>query len=74
MTVDLGCDVSFRDVKQGSEESFRVVPIGQGDVAHRLLASDSPVARALMGHQPGDTVEVHLPRGTRRLLITQVAA
>jgi transcription elongation GreA/GreB family factor len=32
------------------------------------------VARALMGHQPGDTVEVHLPRGTRRLLITQVEA
>jgi transcription elongation factor GreA len=74
MTVDLGCAVSFRDVKQGSEESFRLVPTGQSDVAHRMLAADSPVGRALMGHVLGDTVEVHVPSGTRRLLITQVAA
>ena len=74
MTVDLGCNVSFRDVKQGSEESFRLVPIGQSDVAHRMLAADSPVGRALIGHEPGETVEVHVPTGIRRLLITAVAA
>jgi transcription elongation factor GreA len=74
MTVDLGCNVSFRDVKHGSEESFRLVPTGQSDVAHRMLAADSPVGRALIGHEPGDTVEVHAPRGIRRLLITGVVA
>ncbi len=74
MTVDLGLDVSFRDVKSGAEESFHLVAPGRSDVAHRMLAADSPVGRALIGHEPGDTVEVQVPTGTRRLLITAVAA
>ena len=74
MTVQLGHDVSFRDVASGSEESFRLVPNGEGDVAHRLLSADSPVARALLGREPGDTVSVHVPRGTRQLLITAVTS
>ncbi|HKN93060.1 MAG TPA: GreA/GreB family elongation factor [Thermoleophilaceae bacterium] len=74
MTVDLGLDVSFRDVKSGAEESFHLVPAGRSDVAHRMLAADSPVGRALLGHEPGETVEVHVPTGTRRLLITAVHA
>ncbi|HEX6458304.1 MAG TPA: GreA/GreB family elongation factor [Thermoleophilaceae bacterium] len=74
MTVDLGLDVSFRDVRSGAEESFRLVPTGEGDVAHRMLAADSPVGRALLGHAAGDTVEVHVPSGTRRLVITGVTA
>jgi transcription elongation factor GreA len=74
MTVELGHDVRFRDVNTGSEERFRLVPTGEGDVAQRLLAADSPVARALIGHGAGDTVKVHLPRGTRQLLITAVTA
>jgi transcription elongation factor GreA len=72
MTAELGRDVRFRDVRIGSEEGFRLVPTGQGDVHKRLLAVDSPVARALMGHGAGDTVSVHLPRGMRQLLITAV--
>jgi transcription elongation factor GreA len=74
MTIQLGSDVSFRDVRSGAEESFRLVPTGQGDVAHRLLAADSPVARALLGHTKGETVSVHVPSGVRQLLITQIAA
>ena len=72
MTVDLGVEVSFRDVKSGAEESFHLVPPGKSDVAHRMLAADSPVGRALLGHEPGETVEVQVPSGTRRLLITGV--
>lgn len=72
MTVQVGHDVSFRDISSGSHDSFRLVPIGEGDVAHRRLAEDSPVARALIGHACGETVNVALPRGTRKLLITAV--
>jgi len=43
-------------------------------VAHHMLAADSPVGRALLGHEPGETVEVMVPTGTRRLLITAVSA
>jgi len=74
MTVDLGLDVSFRDVKSGAEESFHLVPAGQSDVAHRMLAADSPVGRALLGHEEGETVKVVVPTGTRSLLITAVSA
>jgi transcription elongation factor GreA len=74
MTVRVGHDVSFRDVSSGSQDSFRLVPIGKGNVADRLLAEDSPVARALLGHEQGDTVSVILPRGTRQLVITGVTA
>jgi transcription elongation factor GreA len=74
MTVDLGLEVSFRDVKSGAEESFHLVAPGQSDVAHRMLAADSPVGRALLGHEPGETVQVVVPTGTRSLLITAVGA
>jgi transcription elongation GreA/GreB family factor len=73
MTIVLGADVSFRDVKSGAEESFHLVGPGKSDVAHRMLAADSPVGRALLGHEPGETVEVQVPSGKRRLLITAVA-
>jgi transcription elongation factor GreA len=72
MTVQVGHDVSFRDISSGSQDSFRLVPAGEGNVAHKLLAEDSPVARALIGHERGETVSVVLPRGIRQLLITAV--
>ena len=74
MTVQVGHDVSFRDISSGSQDSFRLVPVGEGDIPHKLLAEDSPVARALIGHAQGETVSVILPRGTRQLLITGVTS
>ena len=36
------------------------------------IAYQSPVGKALLGHRPGDTVDVDTPMGTRHLTIVQI--
>lgn len=60
--VELGdeVEVQFAD---GERESFLVVhPFEAGMDEHRT-SSDSPLAQAVLGHRPGDTVTVRSPAG-----------
>jgi transcription elongation factor GreB len=45
---------------------YRIVGADEIDAARGFISIDSPLARALLGRAPGDTVEVELPDGPRR--------
>lgn len=53
--VRFGVRVTLRNAS-GAEQSFRLVGEDEADAARGLLSWVSPLAQALLGHEPGNTV------------------
>src|SRR5579871_2733681 len=70
--VRLGSTVVMQP-DDGPEQTVRIVSPLEVDVAHGKISEESPVGRALLGHRVGDTVEVTVPAGQRRLRIMSLA-
>ena len=68
-----GATVTVRD-EQGEERRYRIVGVDEADPAHGDVAFTSPIARALIGAEPGDEVVVSLPRGAEKLEIVSLSA
>ena len=56
-TASFGMIVSLRRA-DGREQSFRIVGEDEADPSHGTLSYMSPLARAVLTHGPGDTVEM----------------
>jgi len=57
----------------GEPRRYRIVGPDEADARTGLLSVDAPLARALMGKEPGDSVELMRPRGRTELTILEVA-
>ena len=68
-----GCYVVLRD-ETGKETEWRLVGPDEADAKDRRLSVASPLARELLGKEPGDTVTLELPRGTMELAVVAVGA
>jgi transcription elongation factor GreA len=60
-------DVVVKDGTSGKEQAFTIVGATEADLKQGKLSVESPVAQALMGAKPGDTVKVSTPRGERAM-------
>jgi transcription elongation factor GreA len=67
-----GSRVTVRDELGERESTYTLVSAPEAKPAEGLIASDSPVGRALTGARAGDTVTVAAPRGSRRLAVLAV--
>ena len=70
--VGFGATVHVVDVASGRESSYTIVGTTEADLRTGRLSADSPVARALIGHGPGDVVSFETPRGARELRIERI--
>jgi transcription elongation factor GreA len=68
-----GSRVTVRDELGEREHTYTLVSAPEARPAQDLIASDSPVGRALTGSRAGDTVTVKTPRGPRILTVLTVA-
>src|SRR3954468_3767129 len=64
--VTFGTTVNVTDVSSGRATSFTIVGPTEADLKNGKLSAESPVAKALIGSAPGDTVSGSTPRGTRQ--------
>lgn len=62
----------IRDEGTGETHTWVIVGATEADRAAGKLSAESPIARALVDHKVGDTVEVTTPKGTRRLTIVRL--
>ncbi len=62
----------IRDEGSGESHTWVIVGATEADRAAGKLSAESPIARALLNHKVGDTVEVTTPKGTRRLTIVRL--
>ncbi len=60
------------DEDSGEEKTYQIVGETEADIEHGLLNIRSPLARALIGKDEGDSVEVKTPGGQRSYEVVSV--
>jgi transcription elongation factor GreA len=70
--VVFGATVSLEDEDSGQAVTYQIVGEDEADIKQNLLNFGSPIARALIGKEEGDSVTVQTPGGTKNYEITQV--
>ena len=63
--VVFGAIVDLAPVDGGPTQSYQIVGDDEADIRGGFISINSPIARALIGKQPGDEVEVTTPGGMR---------
>lgn len=71
--VKFGATVKLVDCDTDEERTFQIVGEPEADLEKGLLNIRSPLARALIGKDEGDTIDVSTPGGTRSYEILSVA-
>ncbi len=70
--VKFGATIGLVDVDTDEEVSYQIVGAEESDITAGRLSVTSPLARALIGKEVGDTVEVSTPRGSKVYEILEV--
>jgi len=71
--VAFGATVTVIEIETDEELSYQIVGADESDVDNNRISITSPIARALMGKEPGDEVTVRTPGGKRELEVVEVA-
>ncbi len=70
--VVFGATVELSDEDTGAAVTYQIVGEDEADLKHGLINISSPIARALIGKEEGDTAEVQAPGGVRRYEVVAV--
>ena len=71
--VVFGATVDLEDEDSGTAVTYQIVGEDEADLKHGLINVSSPIARALIGKEEGDTAEVQAPGGIRRYEVVAVS-
>jgi transcription elongation factor GreA len=63
--VVFGATVDLEDQEDGGRIAYQIVGEDEADIRRGLISVTSPIARALVGKNQGDVVEVAAPAGMR---------
>jgi transcription elongation factor GreA len=70
--VVFGATVELQEEDTGEGVKYQIVGEDEADLKQGLINISSPIARALIGKEPGDTAEVQAPGGVKRYEIVAV--
>jgi len=71
--VVFGATVELEDDATGQKVSYQIVGEDEADLKLGLINVNSPIARALIGKEEGDEVEVQAPGGLRHYEVVTVS-
>ncbi len=71
-TIRFGATVELADEDTGAERTYQIVGEPEADINAGRLNMRSPLARALIGKEEGDSVEVAAPGGARTYEVLSV--
>lgn len=71
--VVFGSTVELEEEKTGEAVKYQIVGEDEADLKLGLINVSSPIARALIGKEEGDTAEVQAPGGVKRYEIVAVS-
>ncbi len=71
--IKFGATVTLVDEETEEKKTYQIVGEQEADIENGLLNVRSPLARALIGKEQGDSVEVRTPGGTRDYEVEVVA-
>lgn len=67
-----GATVEIEELETGNRVTYQIVGDVEADIRSNLISVSSPVARALIGKEIGDVVEVHAPAGVREYEVVSI--
>jgi transcription elongation factor GreA len=70
--VVFGATVNLEDQDDGNKVIYQIIGDAEADIRNGWISVSSPIARALVGKQEGDIVDVVAPNGTRSYEIITV--
>ena len=70
--VVFGATLNLRDEQTEQEVTYQIVGDYEADIVQGRISISSPIARALIGKELGDTVEVQVPGGVRSYEILDI--
>lgn len=70
--IVFGATVDLHDTNSGQDVTYQIVGDFEADLTHNKISISSPIARALIGKNEGDEVEVQVPGGMRHYEILAV--
>ena len=71
-TVKFGATVTFLDEDTEEEKTYQVVGDPEADASAGRISISSPIARAMIGKEEGDSFEVAAPGGSRSYEIVKI--
>jgi transcription elongation factor GreA len=71
-SLGFGRAAEVLDETSGKVHTWTIVGPTEANIANGKLSAESPVAKALLGSAPGQSVEVHTPRGPRRYTVQKL--
>ncbi len=71
-TIKFGATVTLLDVDTGEQRTYQIVGEPEADIENGMLNIRSPLARALIGKDEGDSVDVKTPGGQRSYEIIRI--
>jgi len=70
--VSVGSTVLLKDIEFGDEIDYTIVGSAEADPAKNRISNESPVGKAILGHETGSVVEVSVPAGKLRYQIMNI--
>jgi transcription elongation factor GreA len=71
-TVKFGATVTLKDEDTDEKFVYKLVGEDEADVAKKMISITSPIARAMIGKEEGDTAEVTAPSGAKSFEIVSI--
>ncbi len=71
-SIKFGATVELVDEDTDEEKTYQIVGEPEADIEHNLLNIKSPIARALIGKEEGDSVAVKTPGGIKSYEVLSV--
>ena len=62
-TVQILTKVKIRNTKNNATVVYTIVPESEADLKAGKISSSTPIAKGLLGHKVGETVEIQIPSG-----------
>ena len=70
--IRFGVTVDLEDADTGETVVYTILGEDEADLARGEISVTSPVARALLGKEIGDSVMVRVPKGTREFEVLEI--
>ena len=70
--VKFGATVTIEDTDSGERQRLTIVGEHEADIKRGRISIGAPLARALIGKDVGETVNVQTPKGKREVEVTKV--
>jgi transcription elongation factor GreA len=71
--INIGCTVRILDLEYKEEETYKIVGSTEAKSLKGKISNESPVGRALIGSQVGDTVSVETPGGLVQYEVLEIS-